>query len=100
MSGLVVTADLCAAWQKVVRQGWRGSWPCGGEQLMRSGDTVIGLIECSCSCHLPDGAGHRMPRLADRTAVHPTDVLTEDPAAFAAWVYDVPRHLVDGDAGG
>jgi hypothetical protein len=80
VSGIVTQADLCAPWAEIVTLGWRGGWPCPGEQTLRDGaGEPVGLVECTCTCHLPDAAGHRLPPLADRTAVHPTDVLAEGP---------------------
>lgn len=76
MSGLVTVADLCAAWVARVRPGWRGPWPCTGEQVLRSNGEPVGLVECSHECH-HGGPPHELPRLADRTAVHPTDVLAD-----------------------
>jgi hypothetical protein len=77
VSGLVATADLCAAWAERVRDGWRGVWPCSGEVVMRNAaQQGFGLVECSCPCHA-GGPAHELPRLADRTAVHPTDVLAD-----------------------
>ena len=38
--------------------------------------TVTGLAECDCPCHRGELV-HELRRLADRTAVHPTDVLAD-----------------------
>ncbi len=75
MSGIVTRVDLCVFWAPRVRPGWRGPWPCAGEQDLDLGGGRRGLAECTCTCHLPDAAGHTLPPLSDRTAVHPTDVL-------------------------
>lgn len=80
------TADLCEVFLPLVFGGelgndtviapgaWRGrEWPCTG----RKATNIAGLvIECSCGCHA--GAfEHELPPRADRTAVHPTDVLAD-----------------------
>ena len=74
MSGVVVAQDLCSGWVAVVRPGWRGAWPCPGDRELRRQGEVLGLVECTCPCH-QGLLCHVLPRLADRTAVHPTDVL-------------------------
>lgn len=78
MSGLVTAADLCEPWLGHVRPGWRGPWPCPGDLELVTGParTVIGLIECTCGCHRGEFT-HELPRRADRTGVHPTDVLAD-----------------------
>lgn len=88
MSGLVVGADLCAAYSPMVYGGridadtyiaagaWRGTeWPCAGVKEVGSGEWVM-LIECTCPCHA-GGEPHELPARANRTAVHPTDVLAD-----------------------
>ncbi len=76
MSGLVVPHDLCADHAPQVKPGHRGPWPCTGELELRDGpgSEPWGLAECTCPCHTGDHV-HELPRLSDRTAVHPTDVL-------------------------
>lgn len=86
-------ADLCAEYARLVYGGrldpwtyiapgaWRGTeWPCTGRREATGTPTedgpspVIATIVCSCPCHQPGGTQHELPRLARRTAVHPTDV--------------------------
>lgn len=76
MSGLVTVRDLCAPLADQVKPGWRGPWPCTGEVILRHGGQPIGLVECSHECH-HGGPPHELPARADRTAVHPTDVLAD-----------------------
>lgn len=75
MSGLVVQTDLCAPWAEVVKPGWRGPWPCTGESELRHKGQPFALAECTHECH-HGGPQHELPALADRTALHPTDVLS------------------------
>jgi hypothetical protein len=76
VSGLVTVVDLCGPWIPRVRPGWRGPWPCPGELVLRAGGEPVGLAQCSCPCHA-GGPPHELPPRADRTAVHPTDVLAD-----------------------
>lgn len=76
MTGLVTGRDLCAGWPAVVKVGWRGPWPCVGSIVMRSAGTPVGLVECTCGCHRGEFT-HELPARANRTAVHPSDVLAD-----------------------
>ena len=90
MSGLVLASDLCALFEPLVNGGqldadtvvqsgaWRGKdWPCDGEQVMRGrGGEPVGVVECTCICHAGQ-LTHLLPRRANRTTVHPTDVIAD-----------------------
>lgn len=86
-------ADLCELYipmvfggrldeHTVVRPGaFRGSeWPCPGRTVgadvgIRS-VTVVVEVYCTCGCHRGEFT-HELPPRADRTGVHPTDVLAD-----------------------
>lgn len=89
MSGLVVGADLCALFAPMVYGGrlnvgtfvlpgaWRGTeWPCTGEKELTGPNDWRALAECTCRCHVGEFE-HELPARANRTAVHPTDVLAD-----------------------
>lgn len=80
-------ADICDAFAPFVYGGrvdhftviapgaWRGTtWPCPGQQPLRGPDGAdIGRVTCTCLCH-HGGPAHELPKNANRTTVHPTDV--------------------------
>jgi hypothetical protein len=95
VTGQVARADVCALWKPYVYGGridfdtfiapgaWRGTvWPCTGATDLRAGGTPtqptlpFGVLECTCSCHA-GGEQHELPGRANRTGVHPTDVLSD-----------------------